>query len=192
VTVRRAAGGWERIEVDGLRVRAPQGLDLGATAKGLAADIAAEAAARHSREVLVSLGGDIATVGTRAWPVLVSDTADPDSADQSGQVIELRGCLATSGTAARRWVRGGQLMHHLIDPRTRMPAAGPWRTASVFATTCVLANVASTAAIVLGADAVGWLQERSFSARLVHEDGSVTRVGDWPAPHEAPEEGQEA
>ena len=180
ITVRRAAGGWQRIQVDGSRVRVPQGLDLGATAKALAADLAVEAAGSKSTAVLVSLGGDIATAGDRSWPVLVADEADPDSTDHEGQVVDLRGCLATSGTAARRWRRGGQLVHHLLDPRTGLSAAGPWRTASVLAETCVLANVATTAAIVLGAPAIRWLRERSFSARLVDADGAVTYVGDWP------------
>jgi thiamine biosynthesis lipoprotein len=181
VTVVRQAGGWQRIEIDGLRVRAPEGLDLGATAKGLAADLAAAAAGLVSEAVLVSLGGDIATHGEQSWPVLVTDTADPAATDQSGQVITLlSGGLATSGTRARRWTRGGQLVHHLLDPRTGLPTDGPWQTASVLADTCVLANVASTAAIVAGTGAVSWLQERGFSARLVAHDGAVTRVGDWP------------
>jgi thiamine biosynthesis lipoprotein ApbE len=182
VTVVRQPGGWDKIAVSGTQVRAPHGLDLGATAKGLAADLAAEAAGACSGAVLVSLGGDLATSGEMAWPVLVTDTADPDDTDQSGEVITLYGGgLATSGTRARRWTRGGQLVHHLLDPRTGLPAAGPWQTASVLADTCVLANVASTAAIVAGADAPRWLAERGFSARLVATDGSVVRVGDWPA-----------
>ncbi len=180
VTVRTAPGGWRSIAVDGSRVRAPAGLDLGATAKGLAADLAAQAASAYAGSVLVSLGGDIATAGERAFPVLVSDTADPDRPDEGGQVVDLVGCLATSGTAARRWTRGGRLVHHLLDPRTCLPTTGPWRTASVLASTCVLANVASTAAVVAGDDAPRWLRERGFSARLVRDDGSVERVGDWP------------
>jgi thiamine biosynthesis lipoprotein len=181
VTVVRQAGGWQRIEVDGLRVRAPLGLDLGATAKGLAADLAAAALAEICGSALVSLGGDLATCGDQQWPVLVTDTADPASTDQSGQVITLlSGGLATSGTKARRWTRGGQLLHHLLDPRTGLPTDGPWQTASVLADTCVLANVASTAAIVSGTGAVGWLRERGFSARLLDHDGGVTRVGNWP------------
>ncbi len=181
VTVVRRPGGWDRIAVDGHRAKAPYGLDLGATAKGLAADLAAEAAAAHSGAVLVSLGGDIATAGGHPWPVLVTDTADPDETDQSGEVVTLYGGgLATSGTRARRWTRGGQVVHHLVDPRTGLPTTGPWQTASVLASTCVLANVASTAAIVSGDDAVRWLRDRSFSARLVAEDGTMVHVGDWP------------
>lgn len=181
VTVRTAPGGWRQVEVDGLRVKAPAGLDLGATAKALAADLAAQAASAYAGSVLVSLGGDVATYGDRAFPVLVADTADPDRPDEGGQVVELRGCLATSGTAARRWTRGGRLVHHLLDPRTGLPTTGPWRTASVLASTCVLANVASTAAVVAGEDAPRWLRSRGFSARLVRDDGAVVRVGDWPA-----------
>lgn len=182
VTVVHQPGGWQHIAVDGTRVRAPSGLDLGATAKGLAADLAAEAAQEHSACVLVNLGGDLCAGGDVGWPVLVTDTADPDSTDQSGEIITVYGRgLATSGTQARRWTRGGQLVHHLLDPRTARPTTGPWQTASVLAETCVLANVASTAAIVLGVEAQPWLRERGFSARLVGADGAVTHVGSWPA-----------
>jgi thiamine biosynthesis lipoprotein len=170
------------VEVDGSRVKAPYGLDLGATAKGLAADLAASAAGARCDAALVSLGGDVATAGTMAWPVLVADTTDLDSTERNGEVITLyRGGLATSGTRARRWSRGGQIVHHLLDPRTAMPTTGPWQTASVLADTCLRANVASTAAIVLGVQAQPWLKERGFSARLVGEDGSVLHVGDWPS-----------
>lgn len=181
LSVVRRPEGWQHLEVDGTRVRAPHGLDLGATAKAMAADLCAQAASGLSAAVLVSLGGDIAVAGDRAWPVLVSDTADPDSTDSSGQVITLHGGgLATSGTRARQWTRGGRLVHHLVDPRTAMPTQGPWRTVSVLAETCVLANTASTAAVVAGEDAVRWLRECCASARLVGEDGTVVLIGDWP------------
>lgn len=179
-TVVRRPVGWRALEVDGLRVRAPLGLDLGATAKAVAADLCAEAAGRVAGDALVGLGGDLATAGDRSWPVLVRDTSDPDETDDSGQVVELVGALATSGTRARRWNRGGRLVHHLLDPRTGLPTDGPWRTVSVVATTCAAANTASTAAVVAGADAESWLRSRGFSARLVHEDGTVVTVGDWP------------
>ena len=192
LTVVRRPVGWRRLEIDGDQVRAPVGLDLGATAKAVAADLCAQAAGRRSQSALVGLGGDIATAGDRSWPVLVRDTSDydetddetddetGDETDDNGQVVELTGALATSGTRARRWNRGGRLVHHLLDPRTGLPTEGPWRTVSVVAPTCELANTASTAAIVSGSRAESWLQARGFSARLVHEDGSVMTVGDWP------------
>ncbi|MCU1601408.1 MAG: thiamine biosynthesis protein [Frankiales bacterium] len=180
VTVVRRPIGWRALEIDGDRVRAPEGLDLGATAKAVAADLCAEAAGRVSAAVLVGLGGDLATAGGRTWPVLVRDTSDYEETDDSGQVVDLTGALATSGTRARAWNRGGRLVHHLLDPRTGMPTEGPWRTVSVVAGTCALANTASTAAVVAGASAESWLRARGFSARLVHDDGTVVTVGDWP------------
>ncbi|MFN2537931.1 MAG: FAD:protein FMN transferase [Mycobacteriales bacterium] len=180
LTVVRRPIGWRALEVDGDRVRAPAGLDLGATAKAVAADLCAEAAARHTQEVLVGLGGDIATAGERSWPVLVRDTSDYEETDDDGQVVELSGALATSGTRARQWNRAGRLVHHLLDPRTGLPTEGPWRTVSVVAQTCAMANTASTAAIVAGQRAESWLRDRGFSARLVHDDGRVLTVGDWP------------
>jgi thiamine biosynthesis lipoprotein len=71
-------------------------------------------------------------------------------------------------------------VHHLIDPRSGLPTAGPWRTATVTASTCALANTASTAAVILGPDAPSWLSERGFPARLVTTDGAVVHLGDWP------------
>lgn len=176
VTVVRRPGGWRQLEVDGTQVRVPPGLDLGATAKAVAADLCADAV---GGDVLVSLGGDVATRGG-PWPVLVTDVADPDAPEGDGQVIALTGCVATSGTTARRWTRGGRVLHHLLDPRTGLPSLGPWRTVSVLGRTCVAANVASTAAVVLGDQAPGWLAGRGLSARLVTHDGDVTKVGGWP------------
>jgi thiamine biosynthesis lipoprotein len=71
-------------------------------------------------------------------------------------------------------------MHHILDPRSGLPARGPWRTVSVAAATCAEANIASTAAMVLGDDAPAWLAEQGLPARLVALDGSATVRGGWP------------
>ncbi|MDT7546111.1 MAG: FAD:protein transferase [Actinomycetota bacterium] len=182
----RPAPGWQSVLLEPDRVLVPEGilLDLGATAKGLAADIAAEQAAAVAGSVLVSLGGDIAVAGDcppGGWPILITDNADPDLIADGGQVILLpEGGLATSGTSARRWQRGGQLIHHLIDPRSGTPTSGPWQTASVAAYSCLDANIASTAAVVLGNDAASWLRQRSLSAILTRADGSWITTGGWP------------
>jgi thiamine biosynthesis lipoprotein len=80
---------------------------------------------------------------------------------------------------ARRWHRGGQVVHHLLDPATGRPVDPVWRTASVVAPTCLEANTASTASIVMGARATDWLAERGLAARLVGTDGVLTYVGVW-------------
>jgi FAD:protein FMN transferase len=186
--------GWHLIAIDRGRrsVRIPAGveLDLGATAKALCADRAAAAAfSATGSGVLVSLGGDVATAGPApegGWTILVTDdhAAPPDAPGQ--RVAIFSGGLATSGTMARRWARGGRQLHHLVDPATGMPADEVWRTVSVTAGTCVEANTASTASIILGAAAPEWLTDRQLPARLVALDGTVTTVAGWPAPAPAP------
>jgi thiamine biosynthesis lipoprotein len=183
------AGGWRRVELDPRRraVRLPAGveLDLGATAKAFAADRAARAAARAAGcGALVSLGGDVAVAGPAppgGWPIRVADDhAAP--LDSPGPVIAVAlGGLASSGTALRRWRSHGGELHHLLDPRSGRPAREGWRTVTVAAASCLDANAASTAAVVLAGEAPRWLAERRLPARLVALDGTVTCVGGWPA-----------
>ena len=183
--------GWQAVHYDSVRrvawlARGVE-LDLGSTGKALAADLCAAAALRAmgGGGVLVSLGGDIATAGDvpdGGWRVLAADDSSTPS-DSDGEVVAIHGgALATSGTAVRRWTRGGIVLHHLIDPRTGLPADGPWRTASVVAATCVDANIAATAAIVRGRSAVPWLDKLGLAARLVATSGQVVRLGGWPEP----------
>jgi thiamine biosynthesis lipoprotein len=99
-----------------------------------------------------------------------------------GQWIALHaGALATSSTTVRRWETGDGPAHHLLDPSTGRPVSGPWRTVSVTAASCLDANIASTAAIIRGDRAPGWLQSLGLPARLVPVDGGAVHVAGWPA-----------
>ena len=159
--------GWRRITYSPATriVEIPAGIevDLGATAKALASDLAAEAAsdALDGAGVLVSLGGDVAVAGMPpedGWHVQIAENSHaPITRD--GETIAIRsGGVATSSTTVRRWRRGGVELHHIIDPATGQPAIGPWRTVSVVAGNCVDANIAATAAIVRGFAAMAWLE----------------------------------
>jgi thiamine biosynthesis lipoprotein len=210
------APGWRLVELDVRQrtVRVPAGtvLDLGATAKALAADrAAARIASTVGCGVVVNLGGDIAAAGpppAGGWRIEVTDepsrdqaedgpTAAPGRADYPaspagstqrthrrarGQVVSIQaGGLATSCTATRVWRRGEARLHHVLVPGTGRPADDCWRTVSVAAATCVDANTASTAAIIRGQRAVGWLEQLSLPARLIRLDGSVVTTAGWPA-----------
>jgi thiamine biosynthesis lipoprotein len=192
LTVRRVPG-WREIHLDGRTLIMPPGvrLDLGATAKAWAADrSAARIAARTGGGVLVSLGGDIAVAGPppkTGWRVRVQDvTGDPGdpTAGPYAQIAIRDGGLATSSTAARRWRRGGDVLHHILDPRTSLPAEPVWRTVSVTAGSCADANAASTAAVIRGRRALGWLAQLGLPARLVDATGVVFTVAGWPAESE--------
>jgi thiamine biosynthesis lipoprotein len=179
------APGWWRLGWDSRRreLVVPRGvrIDLGATAKAFAADRSARRIADAlGCGVLVNLGGDVAAAGPApdgGWRVTIAD----DHREMSGPVVTIiDGGLATSGTARRNWRRGPDTVHHLVDPRTGTPAAGGWRTVSVAAASCVDANTASTAAIVLGPGAPAWLAARGLPARLVAVDAAVRTVAGWP------------
>ncbi len=187
------APGWQSVRLDGPLLRLPSGvlLDLGATAKGLGSDRAARAvqagagltATRGTGGVLVSLGGDIAIGGTPpagGWPVLVADEPGPGGPGPVQLVRLERGAVATSSVTCRRWRQAGRVMHHIVDPRTGLPADGPWRTVSVAAATCADANAAATAAVVAGDQAEQWLAEAGLPARLVDHDGGMRYAGGWP------------
>jgi thiamine biosynthesis lipoprotein len=181
--------GWRKVELDASarRARLLDGaqLDLGATAKAWAADRCAELiAGRVGGGVLVSLGGDIAVAGPPpdgGWRVRVTDdhAAGPDVPGQTVAIAQ--GGLATSSITVRAWRSGGQPVHHIIDPATGGPARTCWRTVSVAAGTCVDANTASTAAIIRGEAAPGWLAGAGLPARLVRPDGTAVTTAGWPA-----------
>jgi thiamine biosynthesis lipoprotein len=178
---------WEDVELDPVErtVTVPRGalLDLGATAKALCADrAAARAHEATGGGVLVSIGGDVAMSGPPPvgdWAVAVVDDA---RIDETGEcVVALHGGgLASSGTSARSWVRGGSTLHHIIDPSTGFPADPVWRMVTVAAGTCVDANTASTAAVVWGGEAPFRLAQLGLPSRLVSRDGTVERIGGWP------------
>src|SRR5207245_970446 len=114
--VARRVPGWQAVQFSpgSGTVIVPRGveLDLGATAKALASDMAAASAFNAMAKeggVLVSLGGAIAVAGS-----------------------------------------------------------------------CVAANVAATAAVVLSDRAPAWLVERKLAARLIDRDGGVHRLAGWP------------
>jgi thiamine biosynthesis lipoprotein ApbE len=192
------APGWRTLAFDaGARtLRAPHGvtIDLGSTGKALAADLAAAAAvaAMDARGAgsgaLVSLGGDLAIAGSvpaDGWQVRIAEdsTLPPDAvvAGEPAEVVTIReGAIATSSTMVRRWRRGRVTVHHLIDPRTGLPARSPWRTVSVAAATCVDANAAATAALIRGDGGPDWLAGLGLASRFVDASARVVRAAGWP------------
>ena len=192
---------WRHVGVDpdgAVLVPLGTALDLGATGKAFAADlISAAISAATGTGCVLSLGGDVAVGGAPGsgtdgdaddaaapddgpapvrWQVAVAETPE----DPPAVMVTLTtGGLATSTVLARRWHRGGQVVHHLLDPATGRPVEPTWRTASVVAPDCLAANIASTACIVMGVAAPSWLAARGLSARLVGADGDVVHVGHW-------------
>lgn len=179
-----ALNAWAHIELDpdgALRIPAGAALDLGATGKAWAADLVASAIGGElGCGAVVSLGGDIAIAPDDGapWPIEISTL--PGEPPDTTITLD-RGGLATSSTQVRRWSRGGIRMHHLLDPRTGLPAPLTWRTVTATGPSATAANTATTAAIVLGDEAPAWLTAHDVTARLVSTDGTVVTTGSWPA-----------
>ncbi|MEP7091548.1 MAG: FAD:protein FMN transferase, partial [Nocardioidaceae bacterium] len=179
----RPVPGYRSLQLVGSRLRIPAGveLDLGATAKAVAADRAAELVhVAFGTGVLVSLGGDIATAGAApasGWQIHVQDR-DEDPWTQ----VELPAgsAIATSSTVSRQWKRGGRTLHHIVDPRTGQPARRVWRSVTVAAETCARANAVTTAALVRGAGAEEWVRGLGLPARFLREDGVLVLTDGWP------------
>ncbi len=120
-------------------------IDLGGVGKGWLADRFAE----RFDNAAINLGGDLRAQGcgpdAGGWVVSLCD----------GRVVTIRDAgVATSGTSARQWPEG----HHLIDPRTAVPARTDIAEVSVIAESTLRAEVLAKAACVMGSPAAGgWL-----------------------------------
>jgi thiamine biosynthesis lipoprotein len=175
-------GAWRAIVVDpiGRTVRLPVGyrLDLGGIAKGMAVDAALAAlVVACVPYAAVSAGGDLAVIGMPpdedAWSIAI------EGPWQTAVAVR-RGALATSSVLRRRWEVNGAQRHHLLDPRTGMPAAGPIVQATVAAATCEQAEVAAKMAILSDLPgAIRWLEHHRLAALLLTADGDAWRVGTW-------------
>ncbi|HEV7899403.1 MAG TPA: FAD:protein FMN transferase [Planosporangium sp.] len=174
---------WRSIRRNGREITVPAGalLDLDAMARAHAADLAAWLIyKRYEIGVLVGIGGDIATAGNPpagGWWTLMRQSLDGPSTP-----VRLPfAALATSSAVSGQWRGGGRPLHYAVCPGTSRPAAPMWRSVTVGAFRCTCARTLSTAALVRGAEAPGWLRDRGVAARLVAADGEVVTVGRWPA-----------
>jgi thiamine biosynthesis lipoprotein len=159
--------GWRLLVMKGRILERPPGLllDLNGVVKGRAVDDALELI---SGRALVSAGGDIAARGVHTIGLPGGDAVDLHS-----------GGIATSGTTTRSWTRGGEHVHHLIDPREGRPAASSWEYVTVAAASCLAADVAAKAAFVLGDEGPAWLDAHELPGRFVDTSGVILTNRCW-------------
>jgi thiamine biosynthesis lipoprotein len=167
------AARWRKIEVDRARgtvVRAAGvKLDGGGLAKGMLADVLAEALATHAG-FAVNCAGDLAIGGSAGTtrPVHVASPFD----GRTIHTFELkRSGVATSGIGRRSWIdRDGRPAHHLLDPASGEPAFTGIVQATALAPSALMAEIRAKAAILSGPHgARRWL---SHGGVVVFDDGS--------------------
>jgi FAD:protein FMN transferase len=178
-------GRWRGIKVDPIHrhVTLPAGikLDFGGIAKGMAVDAALERLHLSGvSQAMVNAGGDLAVQGlppaADQWPVAVPGR------EQFWSIPLISGAIATSGIAHRHWWQGNTLRHHILDPRTGLPAQSDLWSVTVVADRCEQAEVAAKVAFILGSrSGANFLREHRIAGLLVREDGTWETVEPWPA-----------
>ena len=144
------------------------GLDFGGVAKGWAAHQAMKRL-QLDGPALVDAAGDIAISGPRAggipWQIGVADPFHPDEEIETLFLHE--NGVATSGKDRRRWLRGGVLHHHIIDPHTNKSAETDLLTVTVIAPNVMEAEAAAKTAFILGSHTgLEWIEVRTQLAAL--------------------------
>jgi thiamine biosynthesis lipoprotein len=174
-----------RVEMDtGGTVRLAAGvrIDLGGIGKGYCVDRVAEKLA-GVRDFVVDAGGDIAARGRGpdgdGWVIAVADPFD-DVRD-IGSVRLHDEAIATSTTMRRRWRCGGEIRHHIMDPRTGRSAVSDLVQVSVIARSAAEADVYAKAALILGSiEGATLLRDAGLAALLVDGRSRCSTIGNWP------------
>jgi thiamine biosynthesis lipoprotein len=144
-------------------------LDFGGIAKGWAAQLAAQRLSLYG-PALVDAGGDIAISALMSdgqpWTVAIEDPFDPQS--DIGLLLLGRGGVATSGKDYRRWKQSGIWKHHIIDPRSGLPAETDVLSATIVAPSVMEAEAAAKTVLILGSQAgLEWLEARPVLTGLI-------------------------
>ncbi len=144
--------GWDTVLIDReagtVYIADPnQSLDVGAVAKGWAAQRVAENAPTG---MLISVGGNVCATGpkTESGTPWVIGVEDPDGGDYLHTLNVTGGSVVTSGDYQRYYTVDGVRYHHIIDPDTGYPAAY-WRSVTVVCADSGLADALSTALFLL-------------------------------------------
>ena len=146
---------YRHIELDPFTqtILLPSGLrmDLGGMGKGWTVDRVADLLCEKGH-FLLNAGGDIYAYGSPGqeggWDVHLAHPLMSDL-DYASLKVDHH-AVTTSTVARRRWLKNGTIQHHLIDPRTGLPAYTDVISASVIAGRAFTAEIFAKAALILG------------------------------------------
>ncbi len=175
---------YQTVELDAAsmsaRIGKGQSVALGAIAKGYAADVLAALYRSYDCTGVVSLGGNVMTIGTKpdgsAFSVGIQDPAD-ETALLTTVALADRSAV-TSGAYQRYFTKSGVTYHHIFDPSTGMPSDSGLLSVTVFCEQSARADALSTALFVLGCEKGAALLETQtdVSALFVLSDGRIVEV----------------
>ena len=158
-------------------------LDVGALAKGYAVEKVAQALKELGYEnLLISAGGNVCAVGfktgTQKWSVGISDPKGGTSYPAITKLADAS--LVTSGSYQRYYTVGGKRYHHIIDPKTNMPA-DYFVSVTVMASDSALADAMSTALFISDIESGKKLCEKlGIEAFWIYSDGKTEMTDGFP------------
>lgn len=163
---------------EGLTLDDSSMVDFGALAKGYAADLCREELEERGICAILSLGGNIQTVGSKPdqtpWTIGIQD---PDNPAAYVVTLSMEGTksVVTSGDYQRYFEYDGVRYCHIFDPATGSPVQGSLRSVTVITDNGLTADGLSTALFVMGFEkgAALWRQSRDFECVWLFADGSV-------------------
>ena len=131
-------------------------LDLGAIAKGYAADVIKAFILNKNENAygILNFGGNIMTIGEKPngsdWNIAITDPHEPEGTFATIGIKDK--CVVTSGNYERYFEKDGVRYHHIIDAKTAYPARSGVLSVSVIGDSSVDCDALSTACFVLGVE----------------------------------------
>jgi len=154
-------------------------IDLGGIAKGYAADLAVESLKKEGiLSGLVSIAGDIRTFGMKPdkspWTIGIKNPRQTGEKDELVAKIRLSDrAISTSGDYERYFIAEDKRYHHLLDPKTGMPASG-CRSVSIVTDKAANTDAFSTAVFILGPDkGMKLAEEMGMDAMIIDSSGTI-------------------
>lgn len=146
-------------------------IDLGAVAKGYAADKIAESFRNSGVEnAIVDLGGNVVLIGE--YTVGIRDPFAPE--DLYAKVTVKDKSAVTSGSYQRYFEHNGKRYHHIIDPRTGKCAESGLASVTVISPSSMQADALSTAIYILGKDGMKLCEKfADTDALLITDEGEI-------------------
>ena len=151
-------------------------IDLGGIAKGYIADKVADIIREKAYAGIVSLGGNVYTVGKKpdgsAFSVGIKDPHNP--AASKAIIYTGDGTVVTSGTYERGFSFGGVRYHHILDPKTGWPSQSDLVSATFVMDSSMTADALATACIVIGSEkSLDLAKELQLDAMFIDKDGQA-------------------
>jgi thiamine biosynthesis lipoprotein len=161
-------------------------MDASAIAKGYGCDIIANLLRNAGCEnYLVDIGGEVVAKGHSdkgtKWRLAITKPID----DPTGEIQEIEDiietddiCIASSGNYRRFYYDGGERRSHTVDPRNGYPVNHNVLSATVIASSGIMADALATACMVMGEEKALEMIEATDDAacHLILAEGDGTRV----------------